>query len=129
MFTEKEHLHIFNYHFEVCMKKNCSDIEKWLRKNFMSTVDFSVLVGCSRQVIWKMKQGKPVMPKFAKRVLEITEGEVVVKEFPKGRNWRRLKDKNDNAQVRNKKKRADSVQKKENSPGNTPQSSKKDVNS
>ena len=53
-----------------------SDLEKWLKKRSMTTKKFALLVGCSRVVIWKVKRGMGVCPYFAKKIYEITEGEI-----------------------------------------------------
>ncbi len=54
-----------------------SALEKWLRKRQMTTNKFSAQVGCSRTVIWKVKRGIAICPLYAKRIYEITNGEVV----------------------------------------------------
>lgn len=61
-----------------------SSMEKWLRKKNMSTTDFCKLVGCSRPVVWKVKRGIPISPKFAKKITELTDGEVCPKSEPVG---------------------------------------------
>ena len=53
-----------------------SDLERWLRKRNMTTNRFVQLVGCSRPVVWKVKKGIAICPLYAKRIYEITEGEV-----------------------------------------------------
>ena len=54
-----------------------SDLELWLRKRSMTTARFAELVGCTRPVLWKVKRGIPVCPLYAKRIYELTNGEVV----------------------------------------------------
>lgn len=53
-----------------------SKLENWLKKRHMSTKYFTNLVGCSRPVIWKVKRGIPICPEYAKRINQITEGEI-----------------------------------------------------
>ena len=62
-----------------------SDLEKWIRKKHMTTVKFAELVGCTRPVIYKVKNNQPISPKFANKIVKITDGEVVPKVMPKGR--------------------------------------------
>lgn len=54
-----------------------SDLERWLRKRNMKTTHFAALVGCTRPIIWKVKRGIPICPFYAKRIYELTSGEVV----------------------------------------------------
>lgn len=61
-----------------------SPMEKWLRERNMSTKEFSEKVGCSRPVIWKVKRRLAISPKFAKKIYELTEGEVSPKIEPVG---------------------------------------------
>lgn len=59
-----------------------SDLERWLRKRSMTTARFAELVGCSRPIIWKVKRGIPICPLYAKRIYDLTSGEVTpVYEF------------------------------------------------
>jgi hypothetical protein len=53
-----------------------SALEKWLRKKNMTTTHFVEMVGCSRPVVWKVKRGIPISPKYANRIIEITKGEI-----------------------------------------------------
>ena len=53
-----------------------SDLEIWLREHRMTTESFASLIGCSRQVIWKIKRGIPVCPLFGKKIFEATKGRV-----------------------------------------------------
>ena len=53
-----------------------SELERWLRKKHMSTNQLAAMVGCSRPVIWKVKKGIAICPLYAKRIYEITEGQV-----------------------------------------------------
>jgi hypothetical protein len=57
------------------MSKN-SDMEIWLREQHMSTKCFCQLVGCSRTVIWKVKNKIPVSRSIANLILILTEGKV-----------------------------------------------------
>ena len=59
------------------MKEENNSLENWLRKNFMETNEFVKLVGCSRQIIWKVKKNMKVSEKISKKIQEITNGEVV----------------------------------------------------
>jgi hypothetical protein len=60
------------------MTQNAKDstLEKWLRKRNMTTNRFVELVGCSRPIVWKVKRGIAICPLYAKRIHELTEGEV-----------------------------------------------------
>lgn len=49
-----------------------SELENWLRNKNMTTNEFVALVGCSRQVIWKVKRNIPIDPKIAIRIQKIT---------------------------------------------------------
>lgn len=62
-----------------------SDLEQWLRKNCMATKAFSEMVGCSRPVLYNIKNGKPVDTKIAERVKKLTGGQVTPKVSPRGR--------------------------------------------
>lgn len=54
-----------------------SALEQWLRKRHMSTNRFTELVGCSRTVVWKVKRGIAICPLYAKRISQLTCGEIV----------------------------------------------------
>jgi hypothetical protein len=51
----------------------------------MTTNKFTELVGCSRPVVWKVKRGIPICPKYAKKIIEITKGEIIPLMQPIGR--------------------------------------------
>lgn len=53
-----------------------SKMELWLRKKRITTNEFSKLVGCSRQVIWKIKRNMPICPKFGQMIFSLTKGEI-----------------------------------------------------
>lgn len=53
-----------------------SVLEKWLRENCMSTQSLVKDVGCSRTIIWKVKNGLPICKEFANKIIEITGGRV-----------------------------------------------------
>jgi hypothetical protein len=53
-----------------------SEMEIWLREQHMSTKCFCQLVGCSRTVIWKVKNKMPVSRSIANLILILTEGKV-----------------------------------------------------
>lgn len=53
-----------------------NNLDKWLRKNFMETNEFCKLVGCSRQIIWRVKKNKKVSEKILKKIREVTNDEV-----------------------------------------------------
>lgn len=53
-----------------------SDLERWLRKRNMKTARFAEMVGCSRPIIWKVKRGIPICPLYAKKIYDLTSGEV-----------------------------------------------------
>lgn len=56
----------------------CSDseLEAWIRKRHMTTARFVELVGCSRTVVWKVKRGIPICPLYAKKIFDLTDGEI-----------------------------------------------------
>lgn len=64
-----------------------SDLEKWLRSKFMTTNKIAELVGCSRQIIWKVKRGFPICPKYGQKIEEITGGAVQPVTEAVGRPW------------------------------------------
>lgn len=53
-----------------------SELEIWLRKRNMSNNRFCELIGCTRFVSWKVKKGIPISYKNAKKIYDMTEGEV-----------------------------------------------------
>lgn len=53
-----------------------SPLQKWLLERQMTTGEFVELIGCSGPVIWKVKRGLPISPKYARRIKEITGGAV-----------------------------------------------------
>lgn len=53
-----------------------SDLESWLRKRNMSNKRFVELVGCSRPIVWKVKRGIAICPLYAKKIHDLTNGEV-----------------------------------------------------
>lgn len=53
-----------------------SNLEKWLRARHMTTKKFVELVGCSRPVVWKVKRGIAICPLYAKKIYELTGGEI-----------------------------------------------------
>ena len=64
-----------------------SQLEKWLKDKKMSTNRFVELVGCSRPVIWKVKRGIAICPLYAKRVFDLTNGNVQPICEKVGRPW------------------------------------------
>ncbi len=54
------------------------NLEIWLRQRNMSTIEFTNMVGCSRPVVLKVKKNLPICPKYAHRILELTNGLVKV---------------------------------------------------
>jgi len=52
------------------------DLETWLRQKNMTTISFAKKVGCSRPVINKVKNGIPICPKYANKIIELTESAV-----------------------------------------------------
>lgn len=56
-----------------------SALEKWLRKRNMTTNRFIELVGCSRPTLWKVKRDIPICPLYAKRIYQLTNGEIIPK--------------------------------------------------
>ena len=53
------------------------EMEKWLIKNRMTHAELAGFMGCSRQTIWRIKEGYPVAKKLSKRMSDFTNGEVV----------------------------------------------------
>lgn len=64
-----------------------SDLERWLRFKGMTTKKFAELVGCSRIILWKVKKGMAICPKYGERIKELTDGQVSPKTEPVGRPW------------------------------------------
>jgi hypothetical protein len=64
-----------------------SDMGKWLKKNYINAKDFQKKVGCSRPIILKVKKGIPISPLYAKRIFDLTKGEVNPVSQPVGRPW------------------------------------------
>ncbi len=58
-----------------------SEMEKWLRKQNMTTLQFSKIIGCSRIVIWKVKVGKNIRKSFSEKILQFTQGQVISKTY------------------------------------------------
>jgi predicted transcriptional regulator len=56
-----------------------SPMEKWLRKKNMTAKNFIEMVGCSRDVISRVKRMEAISPKYAEKIIELTDGEVVPK--------------------------------------------------
>lgn len=63
--------------FEKSIEKKSSDLDKWLRKRNIRTKDFRIKVGCSTFVIWKVKHGLKIRPKYADIIAELTNNEVI----------------------------------------------------
>lgn len=63
------------------------DLETWLRNKNMTTKEFVTLIGCSRQVIWKVKRNFPIDPSIALEIEKATNGEVSPKSHPIGIRW------------------------------------------
>jgi len=59
------------------MNPENSPLEKWIRARNMTTTEFTNMVGCSRPVVWKVKRGIPICPKYARKIVEITRGEIL----------------------------------------------------
>lgn len=64
-----------------------STLERWLREQRMTTKKFAELVGCSRIILWKVKKGMAVSPKYGDKIRELTQGHVSPKTEPVGRPW------------------------------------------
>lgn len=60
------------------------DLGDWLLKKGMETNELAKILGVSRQVVWKIKKGKPCNPETAEKVYFITGGVVKPKEQPVG---------------------------------------------
>ena len=65
--------------------RDMTNLESWLRRHNMSTVEFATLIKCSRAVIWKVKRGMTIDPSIANAIIEFTKGEVVPMQNPRGR--------------------------------------------
>jgi hypothetical protein len=64
-----------------------SPLENWIKSNKLNTNKFSALVGCSRVVLWKVKKGLAVCPFYAKKIKELTNGEIQPAMNKIGRPW------------------------------------------
>lgn len=53
-----------------------SPLEKWLRNRNMTSKEFCEKVGCSRPVVGKVKKLLPISEKYAKKIHEVTQGEI-----------------------------------------------------
>ena len=62
-----------------------SPLENWIRARNMTTTEFTKMVGCSRPVVWKVKRGIAICPKYARKIVELTKGEVMPVIEPVGR--------------------------------------------
>lgn len=60
-----------------------SSLELWLRKNFMETNELARLIGCSRQIIWRIKKNKKVSENISLKIQKVTHGEVVPSSIEK----------------------------------------------
>jgi hypothetical protein len=61
------------------------ELERWLRKNNMETNQLARLIGCTRQVIWKVKRNETVDEDTAQKIYFITGGQVKPIARSKGR--------------------------------------------
>jgi ribosome-binding protein aMBF1 (putative translation factor) len=64
-----------------------SDLEKWLRKRGMRTIDLAKKIGCTRQVLWKVKRGIEISPHIAEKIVDITQGCVLPPARRRGRHY------------------------------------------
>jgi len=53
-----------------------SPLEKWLRKEKITTKHFTDLVGCSRPTVWKVKLGLAISSKIADKIALVTLGAI-----------------------------------------------------
>lgn len=60
------------------------DLETWMLKNGMEVGEMARILGVTRQVIWKIKNGKTVDPETAQKVYFITGGCVNPVSKPRG---------------------------------------------
>lgn len=61
------------------------NLDHWLAKNEMETNELARVIGVSRQVIWKIKNGLPVDPQTAEKIYFVTGGCVKPPSRPRGR--------------------------------------------
>ena len=61
------------------------DLRTYLFMNRIEYKDFAEKLGITRQCIWKYCNGGWPQPKIAKRIEEITEGEITAEQLLKGR--------------------------------------------
>lgn len=52
-------------------------LQAWIKKKQIKTKHFMQQVGCSKPVISKAKKGLPICTKYAHKIIELTNGEVV----------------------------------------------------
>lgn len=64
-----------------------SPLAQWLRKKGMTQVRLAYQVGCCRELLLKVKKGIPICPLYAKRIFDITGGEVNPPSQKVGRPW------------------------------------------
>jgi hypothetical protein len=71
------------------IKEECESslLGVWLRKKCIKSGQFSQMVGCSRPVIWKVKRGIAISPAHAKKIFDLTGGEIEPKTEKVGRPW------------------------------------------
>lgn len=62
-----------------------TELKKWLKKRNMTTNEFVALVGCSRQVIWKVTRNMAIDTKIAERIKTLTDGEICPVNHPVGK--------------------------------------------
>lgn len=60
-------------------------LSDWLIYHDMKVKEFARIIGVTRQVIWKVKQGQPVTPDTAEKIYFATGGCVKPPSKPKGR--------------------------------------------
>jgi hypothetical protein len=61
-----------------------SDLHAWLQKRRIKTTAFAEMVQCTRAIIWKAKRGIPICPLFARRIRDLTGGEILPLSNPVG---------------------------------------------
>lgn len=69
------------------------NLENWLAKNEIETGELARIIGVSRQVIWKIKNGMTVDTETANKIRFVTGGCINPPSRPRGRQ--KIQSKND----------------------------------
>ena len=60
------------------------DLQVWMLKHDIETNELARIIGVTRQVIWRVKNGKACEPSTAQKIYFLTGGAVKPIENPKG---------------------------------------------